>query len=150
MKDEIEIITASNDHRPQIISLLKEEKLPFEDIFSGPDHFFVAVIDTIVIAAIGLEQYDQFGLLRSLVVKDTYRNRRIANKLINELIMKAKNIGIQRLYLLTETAMDYFKRNGFEIIKRSEVPEALLNASEFKFACPKSAIVMTKQTEINL
>jgi amino-acid N-acetyltransferase len=47
----------------------------------------------------------------------------------------ARERGVRRLYLLTETAERYFLARGFERINRSAVPAAIASMEEFRGAC---------------
>jgi N-acetylglutamate synthase-like GNAT family acetyltransferase len=48
------------------------------------------------------------------------------------------------LYLLTETAAQYFAARGFEIVSRDSAPDALKQSWEFKLGCPSSAKVLRR------
>ena len=139
------IIKANQEHKQAIIMLLQLEKLPVEDLPISLDNFFVALDASKVIGAIGLEKFDNFGLLRSMVVSREHRNNNIAANLIMGLENYAIEIGIDCMYLLTETAAEYFERKGYQKVKREEVPNALHLSSEFSHVCPVSAIVMKKR-----
>ena len=144
MNKQIIIAPALVSHRPAIVQLLQSEKLPVEDLPAKLDHFFVAMDNESVVAAIGLEHYGDGGLLRSLVVDNAYRNLHLASQLIKQLETAAAAIGINNMYLLTETAPAYFEKKGYQKIAREEVPVALQASSEFSHVCPVSAIVMKK------
>jgi amino-acid N-acetyltransferase len=109
------------------------------------DNFFVAIEVDKVIGAIGLEQYDNCGLLRSMVVNNEYRNQSIASRLVRELEENAQNLGIDCIYLLTESAPGYFERKGYKKVSRTDVPELIQASSEFSSVCPVSAIAMKKE-----
>lgn len=138
------IIEQVNDQRENIIAILSAEKLPIDDLPEKLDNFLVAVEHETIIGVVGLEVYGNYGLLRSLAVPSEYRNRGIAGRLIDELKMLAGQQGIRDLFLLTETAPEYFIRQGFKKITRDEVPEEVKQSSEFSQVCPASAIVMKK------
>jgi len=53
--------------------------------------------------------------------------------------------GIDAVYLLTETAQDFFPRFGFITIERSEVPPALHESAEWTTACASTAQAMAKR-----
>ena len=144
MERQIEIKEGNNGHRQSIVTLLQSEKLPVEDLPADLDNFFIALDYDNVVGAVGLEKYNNCGLLRSLVVNKDYRNEKIAGKLVKQLEEKAKDLGVDCIYLLTETAPDYFTKKGYEKIKREEVPADLQSSSEFSHVCPQSAIVMKK------
>ncbi len=51
---------------------------------------------------------------------------------------------IKKLFLLTNTASDFFKKIGFNQINRSEADPLIQPKEEFSYLCPYSAIVMVK------
>jgi amino-acid N-acetyltransferase len=142
--NQANITQANEQQRTSIIALLQAEKLPVEDLPASLDNFLIATEQDSVIAAIGLEQYDNCGLLRSMVVSREHRNKNIASQLVQGLEGKAVASGIDCMYLLTETATQYFEKKGYERIGRNEVPKAIQGSSEFSSVCPVSAIVMKK------
>ena len=144
MERQIEIKEGNNGHRKSIITLLQSGNLPVEDLPAHLDNFFIALDYDKVVGAVGLEKYNNCGLLRSLVVNKVYRNEKIAGKLVKQVEEKAKDLGVDCIYLLTETAPDYYTKKGYEKIKREEVPADLQSSSEFTHVCPQSAIVMHK------
>jgi len=127
-----------------MVALLQSENLPVEDLPATLNNFFVALDHDNVVGAVGLKNYNNCGLLRSLVVNKEYRNEKIAQKLVKQLEEKAKASRIDCIYLLTETAPDYFAKKGYEGIGRDEVPASIKQSSEFSHVCPQSAIVMQK------
>ena len=143
------IVPANNQQRQIVISLLQEEKLPVSDVSESLEHFFLAIDGMQVIGAIGVEKYEHFGLLRSLVVKKEYRNRNIASLLVDALEKHATSVGIDSLYLLTETAPRYFEKKGYRILNRNEIPACVQASSEFSHVCPQSAVAMNKKLASN-
>ena len=139
------VTDAGNTERQVIIDLLKAEKLPVDDLPLYLDNFFVAIENEKIIGAIGLEIYGDCGLLRSLVVDRKHRNKNIASALVGQLESHAKAKGLNCMYLLTETAAQYFEKKGYQTLTRDEVPDELKQSSEFSHVCPVSAVVMTKE-----
>ena len=135
---------ATTAHRGPILELLTANKLPSEDISVTLDHFWVALENEQVVGAIGLEMYGQYGLLRSMVVADASRGKGIAAMLLDKLEGQAEKIGIDEVFLLTETAPDYFLRHGYTETLRDAVPEPLRASSEFSHVCPASARIVSK------
>jgi amino-acid N-acetyltransferase len=139
------ITEASPPMRTEIIALLQSQQLPVEDLPSRLSDFFVAQEDGKLIGLIGMEQYGEYGLLRSMVVHPDFRNKQIAADLVQTLEQRATAAGIKALYLLTETAAGYFSKKEFSTIQREEVPAVVKASSEFSHVCPVSATVMVKQ-----
>jgi amino-acid N-acetyltransferase len=141
---QVTITKATDDHRDAVVNMLQNEKLPTQDLPASLKNFFVASEKDEVVAAIGLEQYGDCGLLRSMVVREEHRNKKIASILVQRLEEYAKTLGVDCIYLLTETAAPYFERKGYYRINREEVPKQLQASSEFNSVCPVSATVMRK------
>jgi amino-acid N-acetyltransferase len=123
-----------------ISALLQREGLPLAGAREHLAHFIVAEDDEGVAGAGGLEVYGPSALLRSLVA--AHHGRGIGHLLVEQLIVRARALGVTDLVLLTTTAAGYFPRFGFETVARPDVPAALLASREFQGACPSSATVM--------
>ena len=132
------------ENRNDIINLLESQKLPSDDLPPVLENFFVATEERQVVGVIGMEGYGSYGLLRSMVVHPDHRNRQIAEKLVQQLEQRARDSGITTIYLLTETAETYFNKRGYVLTTRDDVPQVLLQSSEFSHVCPVSATVMKK------
>lgn len=142
-------ITEAKDHRDGIVNLLTTEKLPVEDLPTALNNFFVAKKGDELIGVIGLEVYGNYSLLRSLAVRPEFRGLGLAGRLVDKIEALARSKGLNAIYLLTETATDYFERKNYKKIARDEVPTALQQSSEFGHVCPESAIVMMKALNQN-
>lgn len=123
--------------------LLNESKLPKEDI-NLHGSYFIGYFENQghLIASGGLEFYGTSALLRSLAVDVNYRSQSLGQQVVSDLIEHAKEKSIGSIFLLTETAHDYFLKKGFKDIARELVPESLKKSSEFTSVCPVSAACM--------
>ncbi|MFI5162643.1 MAG: arsenic resistance N-acetyltransferase ArsN2, partial [Sphingobacteriales bacterium] len=126
------------------ITLLESEKLPAFDLPEALENFAVVVENDEVIGVAGLETYGNYGLLRSLAVLPGFRGNGVAGNLIRHVESLANAQGLNTIYLLTETALEYFKRKGYKQITRANIPAEVQRSSEFSYACPQSAIAMMK------
>jgi amino-acid N-acetyltransferase len=126
--------------------LLQSARLPEVDTSNLLGQYFkISDPQGNITAAIGLEQYGEYGLLRSLVVGESYRNRGLAGMLVRKVIEHSTVLGLKKLILLTTTADVYFEKHQFERIQRDDVPEEIKQSTEFSSICPVSAIVMQKK-----
>lgn len=132
-----------------IRGLLTEADLPVADVSeTATITFFIFEDDENVIkGCVGLEVYGTVGLLRSLAVNPIARNARIGRILVSNVEGAASLEGIERLYLLTTTASDYFSRRGYEVADRGSAPETIQGTSQFAELCPASATFMVKPLE---
>ncbi len=139
----MEINDAVN-YRESIVAMLTAEKLPVDDLPANLENFLVIRQNDEVIGVIGMEIYGGYSLLRSLAIRPDWRSRGIASKLLREIEILAHLKGSKAIYLLTETAPDYFDQKNYIKITRNEVPAEVQQSSEFSHVCPQSAIVMMK------
>ena len=140
--DFINYRTALSGDFPEIVNLLAECKLPHSDIVPGKQNFIIAEIDRKIIGCAGFEAYNESGLFRSLGVKPIHREMKIGIDLLSKVIDLSKENNVNQLYLLTTTADVYFKKSGWEVINRNEVPDDILATTEFSSICPSTAICM--------
>jgi amino-acid N-acetyltransferase len=140
---EYKLVPAANDLKQEVIALLQENNLPVSDLDEGKKLFALLQNDEIMGTG-GLEFFDNCALLRSVSVRKDLQGRGFGKFISQELEKISKQKGIDCLYLLTNTAKDFFSKEGYEVIGRGEVPESIKNSSEFSTVCPSSAIVMRK------
>jgi len=145
LEEEIELRNAGKEDLPFIFDLLKGSNLPYEDISSKLDCLFVAYTSNEVVGIGGVEIYDEYGLLRSLVVKEELRGKGYGKRLCLKLMEQAKQKDVKELYLLTTTAKTFFEKLGFSLIERDEAPEVIRKTDEFSSLCPSTAVCMVKR-----
>ncbi|MDQ6870943.1 MAG: arsenic resistance N-acetyltransferase ArsN2 [Gemmatimonadota bacterium] len=139
------IRNATNADLSAVENLLSTSKLPLEGVRENFSTFVVAEDRGAVTGAIGLEKFGSVALLRSAVVSPDNRGNGVGSRLVQQLLERADEEGIEDLYLLTTTAEEYFPRFGFTRTTRSAVPAALTASAEFQGACPDTAVVMTRR-----
>ncbi len=77
-----------------------------------------------------------------MAVDEPLRGKSIGKKIVDDLVSRAKEHTVREVYLLTETAHDYFVKRGFSDIARENVPLEVKASTEFSSVCPVSASVM--------
>ncbi len=127
---------------PAIEAILKASDLPFEDCYTHIDSFLVAVAGDKIVGTGGLERCDDVALLRSIAVVEECRGHGLGDTLYSQIKSRAQLHGVKELYLLTETAEQYFEARGFSVVKRSAVPIAIGETQQFSSLCPASATAM--------
>jgi len=125
-----------------IMEILQLSNLPSEDCAEHLRNFIIVQDEEKIIGIGGLEVYGTFGLLRSVAVVPVYRGRGIGKIIYKAIEEKAVSIGVNTLFLLTESAETYFSRFGFTVKARNEVPTPIVQTRQFKYLCPSSAKVM--------
>lgn len=136
---------AAEQDEKQIKQLLAASALHHEDITTAQlKHFLLGWDGPRLVAVVGLELRNHSALLRSLAVAPDYRNRKIATRLVVKIENYAKSLKMDRLYLLTLTAEDFFKKCGYRRTARDSAPVEIQGTTEFQTLCPASAVCMVK------
>jgi len=130
---------------PAILELLAASKLPRAGIDAHVTTTLVARDHSSVVGSAALELYGSAALLRSVAVATPLRGRGLGAALTLAALDLARRRRVRTVYLLTETAGQFFPKFGFTAITRAQVEPAVLESPEFTTACPKSAMVMVKQ-----
>ena len=138
----VSIAAARLTDLPALHALLEYCELPTAGVDSHLDTMLVAWDGQHLVGSAGLECYGTVALLRSVAVAPHLRNKRLGERLVLAALDLACERGIEFVYLLTETARDFFPRFGFTPIPRDEVPAALHSSAEWTTACPASAQAM--------
>lgn len=137
---------AARDDFDALTALLGEAGLPYADLTPGHlGGFLVAGDDAGLAGAVGLETRGPAALLRSFAVRPDCRSRGLGRALLDAAEALARERGVRELWLLTDTAADYFARRGFARTDRASAPRAMQDTTEFREMCPSSAVCMRKQ-----
>ena len=130
-----------------IRALLERNGLPTSDLESARPEFAVIREQGEVIAAGALQPFGSSALLRSVVVAADRRGMGLGQAIVSELERMARAAQISRMILLTETAVDFFARQGYRVVERSTAPPNMQECEEFRSLCPSSATCMAKNLQ---
>jgi amino-acid N-acetyltransferase len=141
---QIEPIQASD--LEGVLELLSGAGLPVDGVGVGQlEELFVSRSMGSVIGVVGLERHGACGLLRSLVVASEHRGRGVGQALTEAALKAASEKELDKVFLLTRTAADYFRRLGFHAIRREEAEGAVGASVEFQLASCESAVAMVRE-----
>ena len=146
MHQKLTIKQLDDTHLVLIKSLLEDAGLPHSDVTDLQRiHFWgISEENGSLAGVVGLEHFQKSALLRSLCVSEEMRGRGVGGQLVAVIEEFARQSGIRKLYLLTETAEGFFRERGFRVIDRLLAPHTIQNTTEFSSLCPDSAICMSK------
>lgn len=125
-----------------ITRLLDSCRLPSVDCAEHIEQFVIAQSEGVVVGVGGMEHDGAVGLIRSIAVVPEQRRQGVGQAIFRRLKGKARRLGVTTLYLLTETAVDYFESFGFAALPRSAAPACIANTKQFMALCPSSATLM--------
>jgi amino-acid N-acetyltransferase len=126
----------------EVIGALAAAGLPTADIDGARMTFFRLADERGPLGWAALERRGSDALLRSVLTAPDRRSGGVGTALVRRVTALAFDEGIERLWLLTETAAPFFARLGFVEVPRAEAPAALRETTEFRSICPASATCM--------
>ena len=107
-----------------------------------PSGYAVARRDGEVIGVAALEAHADVALLRTVAIQPRERGKGTGVALVADRLATAWSSGIDRVFLLTTTAADFFRRFGFAEVDRASAPATLQASPEFAALCPSTATCM--------
>ena len=140
---ESPLALAQGNIRQQVISLLKQNKLPVSDLDESKI-LFALTEGPDVIGTGGLEFFNDCALLRSLSVRKDWQGKGLGKSITRQLELRCKDKGISTVYLLTETAEAFFNRQGYRVVDRASAPQSIKHSSEFTTVSSATGILMKK------
>ena len=137
-----DIALAAPADLPAVLALLDANGLPRAGLDEQLATTLVAREQGRLVGCAALELYGRAALLRSVAVAARLRGRGLGQALTSAALELARRGGVRTVYLLTETAAQFFPKFGFEVVTRASVEPTVLQSTEFTTACPASALVM--------
>lgn len=138
---DVSIGPLREDEIDAVYALLRLVSLPVQGLDGHLNTVLVARRGDDVVGSVALEAYEDGALLRSLAVAESERGRGLGIDLTLAAIALARARGLPALFLLTETAAEFFPKFGFEMITRADVPAGVRRSVEFTTVCPETAVV---------
>lgn len=145
----LEIRQAGPEDLRAIQNLLSICLLPTSDLRDSHRALYVAETERGIIGAGALDDVgESIGMLGALAVMPGYRKQQIGRRLVQRLLAQAEELGLKQLFLLTQTACDYFLHIGFEPIERRSAPASVSESLLFRVLNPADARLMMCQLGI--
>ncbi|GAE27221.1 hypothetical protein JCM9140_3349 [Halalkalibacter wakoensis JCM 9140] len=85
-----------------------------------------------MIGTVGVEQYEQYGLLRSLVLDSPIWNAKLSLEFLQLTLKYAEEQQIETVYLCAKGTNALFHQLGFREVEKDEVPKAIKNSEHFR------------------
>ncbi len=119
---------AESSDREALIDFIQEAGLSTDAIHNlSTDYFLLEDVEKKIIATIGIERFEDKGLLRSFVFSTGFSPEKIPAFLQQTLLIAQQN-GLTHLFLATHNANSkgLFQAIGFEGLEKSNLPEEIL------------------------
>jgi amino-acid N-acetyltransferase len=117
---------------PAVQQVLTQAALPSDGLEDHLDTLLVVRADDgSTIGCAGLELYGDQALLRSVALDAAYRGQGKGRRVIEAIETLARTHRVRQVYLLTNTARDFFLQLGYEDYSRSDFPVDVRTSAEF-------------------
>ncbi len=134
-----DIVKLGAEELTPVETLLRNNGLPYKDCCHHIGNFVGVFCSEELIAIGGLELLGKTALLRSLAVRADYQKQGLAGLIVERLHCNTMELGIEALYLLTETAESFFHKLGYLDIDRDKLPVEVRQTEQCQSLCPASA-----------
>ena len=132
----------SND---ELLKLLESCDLLVSDIaLSKSLDFFGCHQNGKLVGVVGLEHFGTVALLRSLAVSVELRGSGLGRTLVQFAEFEARSMGVIDLFLLTETAEQFFTKLSYQLLSRENAPLVIKNTAQLSTLCPATSSFMSK------
>ncbi len=143
---EVAIRRAGAEDVPAVEALLASASLPLNGAAEAVARAgVVARADGAIVGAAALELYGEAGLLRSVVVAPDHRRTGVGRAVVAAAEALARDEGVRDMYLITETAIDWFPRLGYTPVERAVANEAVGASVEFTTICHDKGVPMVRR-----
>jgi amino-acid N-acetyltransferase len=129
---------------PAAEDLLAAAGLPLEGAAAALATGVVAREGRRVVGCAAIERHGEHGLLRSVAVAADRRGTGIGRAIVAAAEDLARSEGLADLYLLTETAAEWFPTLGYQAVERSVAGQAVGASIEFTTVCRDTGIAMRR------
>jgi len=90
----------STSDLPEVLRLLKLVDLPTEGVEEHFHNFFIIQKDDMIVGCVGIEIYENNGLLRSLAIHPSFQGKGIGLQLVEKIEEYSIEKGLKKIYLL--------------------------------------------------
>ena len=138
------VVPARPEDLAGVRSLLDRSGLPYPDLEARVADLLVVRDETRqVVACVSMELYDDAGLLRGLATSPDRRGEGLGWMLADAALGRARSRGCRRVYLITESASDFFaEKFGFRTVQPSMIDAAVAESPQFRAATPNSVAMV--------
>lgn len=128
------VVPAKSSDVPAVRALLSQVKLAYPDVEDRVNDLLVIRDPVLKIAAcVSMELYRDAGVLRALVTAPERRGEGLGWMMAAAALERARSRGLRRVFLVTESASDFFaEKFGFQVVSREVIDEAVLASSNFR------------------
>ncbi|MCU1278065.1 MAG: cytoplasmic peptidoglycan synthetase domain protein, partial [bacterium] len=138
------VVPARHEDLPSVRSLLDRTQLQYAELEQHTDDLLVVRDPSrAVVGCVSMELYDDAGLLRALATSPERRGEGLGWMLADAALGRARSRGCRRVYLITESASDFFaEKFGFRAVQLSMVDAAVAESTQFRVPTPNATAMV--------
>ncbi len=142
MSNHAQLRSATQSDLSEIASLLDACGLATSDLAQIIDSFHVALCDGILVGCAAAIRLSKSIIIRSVAVEPIYRDRGIASRLVELLLVRARGTEARHAFLLSAAAPAYFARWGFSHVPVEAAPTEVQALADVHSSVPAMAWCM--------
>lgn len=134
---------------PDLRAALKAAGLVTSDLEEPGRHFYAyTTLGGRLCGYSGFERFGEEALIRSVIVPDAMRGKKIGRNLVGLLLSRLYRFGVRRAWCLTSSAADYFRKAGFAEVVREDAPQSILSTRQVQSLCQSSSTLLCRTIRI--
>ena len=128
------VVPARASDLPAVRALLDRVKLVYPDVEERVNDLLVLRdVAHKIASCVAMELYRDAGVLRALVTTPERRGEGLGWMMADAALGRARARGLRRVFLVTESASDFFaEKFGFQVVSREVIDETVLASSNFR------------------
>ncbi len=138
------VVPARHEDVAGVRELLAKTQLAYPELDAHIDDLLIVRDEAHeVVGCVAMELYDEAGVLRALATAPERRGEGLGWMLADAALGRARARGCRRVYLITESASDFFaEKFGFRAVQLSLVDAAVAESAVFRTATPNSTAMV--------
>lgn len=121
--------------------------LPTEDLTEGNPRFFRFERNGEIVGYGGFEPHRPYALMRSVVVLPMARGKGLGRAVAEGLMQRAAAEDCPEVFLLTTSAVEFFRHLGFRPIDRADAPRQILATRQAAAICSTATLLARRLDE---
>ncbi|MFZ5608150.1 MAG: GNAT family N-acetyltransferase [Pseudomonadota bacterium] len=139
----LKIIPVASEDYGALAQMLADSALLTSDLEGENKHFFAFVDeDGWRVGVGGFEIYGEDALLRSFLTVSAHRGQGLGAEMLALLLAEARHRGATTVYLFTEGAEGFFKKQGFTPVAKEDAPATLRASAQYRVHCADKAVML--------
>lgn len=129
---DVRVLRATPADHAGVVAVLEACGLSSYGILAPGTLYWVCRAESGLVGTCGIEAGDGCALLRSVGVKESWRGKGVAERLIRSALLEATRLGLRDVYLFSKDTSGYFERLGWREVPVAQAAARLPQAPQVR------------------